>query len=213
MTTERNINATTRTIALAAVAFSLAYFVSDAVEAAQGRFSVGQLWLTLVAEAAIPVFVIGLAVVQRPYLGRLGWVGAVVYAYSYVFFTYTVVYALVAGTRDFDALSHDLRPWMLLHGALMVVAGLCFGIGVIRAGVFPRWTAGTLIAGVVLVALAQNLPEGPQLVATGLRDLGFAGMGASLLHAAENRHDTGSPRRARAAAKSAAKRSTAAQSV
>ena len=196
MTTKRDIDATTKTIALAAIAFSLVYFISDAVEAAQGGFSVGQLWLTLVAEAALPVFVLGLAVVQRPHFGRLGWIGATVYAYVYVFFTYTVVYALVEGTRDFDALSHDLRPWMLLHGALMVVAGLCFGIGVIRAGVLPRWTAMALIAGVILVALAQNLPEGPQLVAAGLRDLGFAGMGAALLRAPRPRHDTGSPRRA-----------------
>jgi hypothetical protein len=212
MTTKRGIDATTRTIALAAVAFSLVYFISDAIEAAQGGFSVGQLWLTLVAEAALPVFVVGLALAQRPRLGRLGWAGAAAYAYSYVFFTYTVVYALVDGTHDFGALSHDLRPWMVLHGTLMVVAGLCFGIGVIRAGVLPRWTAGTLIAGVVLVALAQNLPEGPQLVAAGLRDLGFAGMGAALLRAPADRHVTGSPRSA-TVAKPAAKRSTASQSV
>jgi hypothetical protein len=170
-----------RLVALAAIVFSAVYFVSDAIEAVQGGFSVGQLWLTLIAEVAIPGFVIGLAVVQRPELERLGWFGAMAYAYSYVFFTYTVVYALVEGTRDFGALSDDLRPWMFLNGAVMVVAGLCFGVGVIRAGVLPRWTAVALIAGVVLVALSGSLPEGPQLVAAGIRDLGFAGMGAALL--------------------------------
>jgi hypothetical protein len=213
-TTDVDNNPTmTRLAAAAAIAFSSLYFVSDAVEAAQGGFSAGQLWLTLIAEAAIPVFVVGLALVQRPHLDRLGWAGAAAYAYSYVFFTATVVYALVDGTRDFGALSHVLRPWMALHGAVMVVAGLCFGIGVIRAGVLPRWTAAALIAGLILVALTQNLPEGPQLVATGLRDLGFAGMGAALLRVRADRHDTGSPRSATAAATSAAKRSTAAQSV
>ncbi|MDX6702374.1 MAG: hypothetical protein QOF26_2600 [Baekduia sp.] len=177
----RGITSSARLAALAAVVFSAAYFVSDAVEAVQGGFSVGQLWLTLIAEAAIPVFVIGLAAVQRPDLGRLGWSGAAAYAYSYAFFTYTVVYALINGTSDFGALSHDLRPWMLVHGAVMVIAGLCFGIGVIRAGVLPRWTGVVLVAGVILVSLSQNLPEGPQLVAAGIRDLGFAGMGAALL--------------------------------
>jgi hypothetical protein len=210
--TSHGIDAAARVVAVAAVLFSMMYFASDAIEAAQGGFSVGQLWLTLIAEAAIPFFVLGLAVVQRPHLGRVGWAGAAAYAYVYAFFTYTVIYALVDGTADFDALSHDLRPWMFLHGALMVAAGLCFGVGVIRAGVLPRWAAGALIAGVVLVALTQSLPEGPQLVAAGLRDLGFAGMGASLLRAHAGGQDTGSPRNA-TAAKPAAKRSTAAQSV
>lgn len=183
MTNRHRIEAPVRTIALTAVVFSIVYFISDAMEARQGGFSVGQLWVTLVAEAAIPFYVLGLAVVQRPHLGRLGWIGAAMYTYVYVFFTYTVVYALVDGTRDFDELSHELRPWMFLHGALMVVAGLCFGIGVLRAGVFPRWTAVAVMAGVILVAITPNLPEGPQLVATGLRDVGFAGMGAALLRA------------------------------
>jgi len=209
MTTEHRSDAPARMIALTAIVLSLAYFVSDVVEALQGGFSTGQLWLTLIAEAGIPVFVLGLAAVQRPRLGRVGWAGAAAYAYVYAFFTYTVVYALVEGTGDFDALSHDLRPWMFLHGALMVLAGLGFGIGVLRAGVLPRWTAATLIAGVVLVALADGLPEGPQLVAAAVRDLGFLGMGVALLRAPVERHGTGS-RRGATVAKPAAKRSAAA---
>jgi hypothetical protein len=76
-----------------ALADSGLYFCSDVIEVIQGGFSVGQLWLTLVAEAAIPIFVIGLAVLFRPGLGRLGWVCAWAYAYSYVAFTGTVMYA------------------------------------------------------------------------------------------------------------------------
>lgn len=56
--------------------------LSDVLEAIQGGFSTGQLWLTLVAEAAIPVFVIGLYATQRPQIGRVGRVSAVAYAYS-----------------------------------------------------------------------------------------------------------------------------------
>jgi hypothetical protein len=48
--------------------------VSDLVEAINGGFSNAQLVLTFVAEAAIPFFVIGLYVVQRPAIGRLGLV-------------------------------------------------------------------------------------------------------------------------------------------
>jgi hypothetical protein len=170
-------------VGLTALAFSALYLLSDVIEAIQGGFSDGQLWLTLIAEAAIPVFVIGLYMVQRPQIGRLGRLSAVAYAYSFVFFTGTVVYALIEATSSYNALADDLQPWMTIHGAIMVLAGLGFGVAVIRARVLPRWTAIALMAGVVLVALAQTMPEGPQVLAAGMRDLGFAGMGAALLRA------------------------------
>jgi hypothetical protein len=168
-------------VGLMALTCSALYFLSDVIEAIQGGFSEGQLWLTCVAEAAIPVFVMGLYVAQRPQIGRLGRLAAVAYANTYVFFTGTVVYALIHGTSDYLALSHDLRPWMTVYGAVMVLAGLGFAVAVIRAGILPRWTAIALSAGVVLVALTQTLPEGAQVVAAGIRDLGFGGMGAALV--------------------------------
>jgi hypothetical protein len=100
---------------LTALTSSILYFVSDVIEWRQGGFSDGQLWLTLVAEATIPVFVVGLYCVQRSNLGRLGAVSAAAYAYSYAFFTGTVVYALVNHTKNWDALTHDLGPAMTLH--------------------------------------------------------------------------------------------------
>jgi hypothetical protein len=78
-------------VGLAAVVFSALYFVSDPIELAQGGFSTAQLALTLMAEAAIPLFIVGLYAVQRPRIGRLGLAGVVGYAYSFVFFTGTVV--------------------------------------------------------------------------------------------------------------------------
>lgn len=39
------------------------------------------------------------------------------------------------------------------------------------------------MAGVVLVAVTQTMPEGVQLTAAGVRDLGFAGMGAAMVRA------------------------------
>jgi hypothetical protein len=47
-------------VGLAAVVFSAVYFLSDLIEDAQHGFSNSQLVLTYVAEAAIPLFVIGL---------------------------------------------------------------------------------------------------------------------------------------------------------
>jgi hypothetical protein len=162
---------------------SVLYFVSDVIEALQGGFSEGQLWLTLLAEAAIPIFVIGLAAAQWPRVGRLGVLAAVGYAYSYVVFTGTVVYALVNGTKNYETLTDQLGVVMTVHGGLMVVAGLGFGYAVLRARTLPAWTALALMAGVVLVAATQTMPEGAQLTAAGVRDLGFAGMGAAMLRA------------------------------
>jgi hypothetical protein len=170
-----------RSAGLLAIAASGLYFLSDVIEAMQGRFSDGQLWLTLVAEAAIPIFVVGLAVAPRPRLGRLGMLAAAAYAYSFVYFTGTVVYALVNSTKDYDTLTHDLGAVMTAHGAVMVIAGLGFGYAVLRVRLLPAWTAVAVMAGVVLVALTQGTPESVQLVAAGVRDLGFAGMGAAVL--------------------------------
>lgn len=175
-------------VGAAALLFSVAYFASDAIEAAQGGFSTGQLWLTLVAEAAIPFFVVGLYLVQRPAIDRLGAWGAYGYAAAYVFFVWTVIYPLIHDVPDFDALSDVFGIWLVLGGALMVLAGLAFGWATIRAGVLPRWTAVALMVGVVLVAATQGAPEGVQLLAAGIRDLGFAGMGAALLVPAAATH-------------------------
>jgi hypothetical protein len=176
-----NRKTSTRIVGLSAVVFSALYLLSDVIEAVQGGFSASQLWITLVAEAAIPVFVVGLYTVQRPQIGRLGRISALAYAYSYIFFSGTVVYALVNATPDYKALTNHLGASMTIHGAIMVFAGLAFGCAVIRAGVLPRWTAIALMTGVVLVAISQGMPEGAQVVAAGIRDLGFAGMGAALL--------------------------------
>lgn len=165
----------------AALSFSALYFLSDVIEALQGGFSVPQLLLTLVAEAAIPFLVIGLYVVQRPRIGRLGLISAFAYAYAFVFFTGTVVYALVNGTKDYSALSDDLGALMTAHGAIMVFAGIGFGVALIRAHVLPAWTGVALGAGVVLVAATQTAPEGAQLAAAAIRDIAFAGMGYALL--------------------------------
>lgn len=164
-----------------AAVFSLLYWVSDLIEASQGGFSDGQLWLTLIAEAAIPPIVIGLWWVQRGRMGRLGTVSAWAYAYAFVFFTFTVVYALVDGTPDYDALSDDLGLLMTLHGAVMLLAGIGFGVAVARAGVLPAWTGYALAVGVVLVVSTQGAADGVQLVAAAVRDLGIGAMGVALL--------------------------------
>lgn len=163
------------------LAFSILYFVSDVIELIQGGFSSTQLALTYAAEAVIPFFVLALYAFQRPRIGRIGFVGALAYAYAFIFFTGTVAYALVDHTSDWNALTHRFGAWITIHSAIMVIAGIMFGLATIRAGVLPRWTGATLILGMILMTAAMTLPDGAQTAAAGVRDVAFAGMGGSLL--------------------------------
>ena len=70
----------TKIVGATAMIFSALYFLSDVIEVIEGGFSTSQLWLTLIAEAGIPIFVVGLANLQRPHLGRLGMSSASAYA-------------------------------------------------------------------------------------------------------------------------------------
>jgi hypothetical protein len=163
------------------VAFSALYLLSDVIELAQGGFSTAQLVLTYISEAAIPLFVIGIYAAQRPSIGRLGLLGAVGYAYTFVFFTSTVVFALVQHTSDWSALESQMGGWIAVHSVLMVVTGLVFGYAVVRAGVLPRWTGALLMLGMLSMVVASALPAVVQTGAAALRDIAFAGMGAALL--------------------------------
>jgi hypothetical protein len=165
----------------AAIVFSALYLLSDLMELGHGGFTQTQLLFTYAGEAAIPLFVLGLYAAQRPRIGRLGLASAVLYAYTFVYFTGTVVFALVEGTGDWPSLERRLGVWITVHSVLMVVAGVGFGIAVIRARVFPWWTGATLIAGMLLMSVTIAMPAAAQTAAAGARDLAFAAMGAALL--------------------------------
>jgi hypothetical protein len=168
-------------LGICAILFSSLYFITDVMELFQGGFSTLQLVLTYVAEAAIPFLMLGLYTAQRPQIGRLGFAAAVTYAYAFVFFSGTVLYALLNQTSDWEMLQQDMGAWMTIHSVLMVVAGVAFGVAVARAKVLPRWTGTTLIVGMVLMTITSGLPEATRTLSAGVRDLAFAAMGGSLL--------------------------------
>ncbi|BDX32194.1 hypothetical protein TUM20985_27410 [Mycobacterium antarcticum] len=168
-------------VGLAAIVFSAVYLISDVVEVVQGNFSTTRLVLTYLGESTIPLFVLGLFAAQRPRIGWLGLFGATAYAYAYVFFTSTVVYALVEGVVDYRALTASFGPWMTAHGAIMLIGGVAFGIAVVQARVLPRWTGFCLIGGVVLVAAASGLPTYTRALAEAGPAIAFIGMGVALL--------------------------------
>ena len=170
-----------RSVGVAAIGFSAVYLASDILEIGQGQFSTLRLALTYAGEAAIPLFVLGLYALQRPRIGRLGLVGATVYAYSYVFFTSTVVYALVAPAPDYHAVTTAFGAWMVVHGLIMVIGGAAFGVAVARARVLPRWTGICLVVGVVLVAGASGQSTVARTIAEAVVAAAFVGMGCALL--------------------------------
>jgi hypothetical protein len=180
---------TATVVGWAAIGFSVLYLISDLLELGQGGFSTPQLVMTYVAEAAIPLFVLGLYAVQRPRIGWQGLVSAVLYAYTFVYFTSTVVYALVERTSDWQSLERRLGVWLTVHSVLMLLAGVGFGIAVIRARVFPVWTGATLIAGMLLMVITSGMPAAAQTASAGIRDLAFAAMGAALLTRRRHRID------------------------
>jgi hypothetical protein len=182
-TTRHGTSTARRTTGWLAVVTSAIYFASDVLEASNGGFTTFQLWLTLVAEASLPIFVLGLYVAHRQSLGRWGRYSAILYAVAYTYFTWTVVYALAHDISDFATLNRQLSPWMTIAGAIMVIAGIAFGAAILRGHALPRWTGVALAAGVVLVALTLNAQAAIQLFAVGVRDVAFIGMGAATLRA------------------------------
>ncbi len=168
-------------VGLATIAFTAVYLISDLIEVAQGNFSIFRLLLTYAGEAAIPLFVLGLYAMQRPQIGRLGLLGAAAFAYSYVLFTGTVLYALIAGTPNYHALTKVFGAWMTVHGLIMLFGGLSFGLAVVRAGVLPRWTGICLMVGVAFVVAASGLPNFARTVAETVPATAFVGMGFALL--------------------------------
>lgn len=165
----------------AAVFFPVVYLVSDLIEVLQGDFSTFRLTLTYIGEAGFPFFTVGLCAVLGGRIGRWGILGGVAYAYSYVFFTSTVVWAIVAHTPSWDALGRDFGGWMTVHGAIMVLGGVALGSGIARGEVLPAWTGYALATGVVLVAAASGMGNLERTLAAAIPDAAFIGMGLALL--------------------------------
>jgi hypothetical protein len=172
-----------RPVGLAAVIAPGLSILSDAVELLGGGFSPFQLSVTYVGFLAVPFVVLGLHASQQPRGGWLSLAGAVAYGTAFIFFAGTVVHALAQETRDYAALVGQLGLLYPVHGGLMVVGGVLFGLAVARAGVLPRWTGILLVAGALLNLLLAllPLPEASQVAGSVLRNVAFIGMGTALL--------------------------------
>lgn len=172
-----------RWIGAVAVGASALHLLSDGLEWIGRGFSPAQLWMSYLAFLFIPVLLVGLYAIQRPKVPPGALLGAVVYGAAFVYFAHTALYALAEHTADYATLVKRLGPAYTVHGALMVVGGLMFGIGSLRAGVLPRPAVIAFLAGVSLSLVFSVLPVadvGPTIGSV-LRNLGLIGMGVGLL--------------------------------
>ena len=166
-----------------AIISPLLHILSDLLEVFGGGFSASQLWINYVAFLPIPFLVIGLYAVQLPRSGWMSLTGAIAYGTSFIFFSGTTLYALVAKTADYPTLIEELGSIYTFFGGLMVVGGILFGIAVIEAKVLPRWTGWLLIFGVSLNLLFSLLafPDLSHIFASMVRNIAFIGMGIAII--------------------------------
>jgi len=181
-------------IAVAAVVVPGAFILSDLLEWSRGGFSVGQLYLTYLAFLPLPFLMLGLYAVQRPAISWVGLLGALLFGASYIYFAHTALYALIDHTPDYETLWHRLGITYTVHGAVMVLGGVLFGVAVLRARVFPRWTGWVFLVGVTLnlVFALIPVPDILQTLGSTARNVGLMGMGWALLQiGGRNRRNTG----------------------
>jgi hypothetical protein len=172
-----------RWIGAVAVGAPALHLLSDGVEWIGRGFSPAQLWMSYLAFLFIPILLVGLYAVQRPRVPPGALLGAVLYGAAFVYFAHTALYALAEHTADHAMLVKGLGAAYTVHGALMILGGLMFGIGSLRAGVLPRPAVIVFLAGLSLSLVFGVLPlaDVGQMIGSVVRNLGLIGMGVGLL--------------------------------
>ncbi|MEL7538292.1 MAG: hypothetical protein AAFZ58_15450 [Pseudomonadota bacterium] len=170
-------------IGIGAIAAPTVHTLTDIAELLSGGFSAPQLWANYVAFSIVPFAVMGLYAMQRPAIGAVGLLGALLYGFSFVFFTHTTLYALAESVADYSSLWSRLGDIYTVHGLVMIIGGLAFGAASYRARVFPGWTSIMFCAGVLvnLFLTVLAVPDVLQTLGSALRNLGLVGMGAHLV--------------------------------
>lgn len=178
-------------IGVSAIAAPGVHTLTDIAEWIAGGFSTPQLWVNYLAFIAMPFLMVGIYSVQRLKIGLLGLIGSLLYGASFVYFAHTTLYAIAERVPDYETLWARLGNLYTMHGILMILGGIAFGVATYRASVFPRWMSVVFLAGIVLnlVLALVAAPDLFQTLGSALRNLGLIGMGAYLVRGSvELRH-------------------------
>lgn len=170
-------------IGVTAVVAPMLHLLSDVLEWHSGGFSQTQLVINLFGFLPMPFLIIGLNQIQRQ---RAGWpaaVGAILYAWAFVYFTYTTIYSLAYSVPTYQALWNQLGWIYTFHGGLMIVGGLMFGVSALKAKVLSRIALALFVIGLMLNLIVSLLPvpEVVQILGSTIRNLGLIGIGVHLL--------------------------------
>jgi len=174
----------TRIIGITSILAPGLHLLSDILEWINDGFTSAQLLINYVAFLAIPFLIVGLCYVQRETLHWYGLVGSVIYGVSFIYFAHSTLVAFENSVPTYDRLWTQLGPMYTLHGAFMVVGGLLFGLGSLRARIISR--AGTTIflsgIGLNLLLSLSTLSAGYQIIGSGVRNLGLMLIGVALVN-------------------------------
>lgn len=172
-----------RVIAVTAIVAPTLHLISDILEWSNGGFSRVQLLINYAGFLPMPFLMIGLYAVQRPKIGWLGLLGAIIYGIAFIYFAHTTLLALEESFPNYETLWQRLSAVYTFHGGLMVSGGLLFGFSALKTKVL--WQKGVIlfIVGLLLNLLLAflPLPDILQITGSSIRNLGLIGIGFGLM--------------------------------
>lgn len=176
-------------IALLVIVAPITHTITDIWELYISGYSTTLLLVNYIAFIVLPFAIMGLFAVQRPHIKMLGLVGAFLYAYSFIYFSHTALYALEEQIPNYEILWQELGLVYTFHGGVMVVGGLLFGFVTYKLNILPRWASICFLIGVssnLLFALIE-VREISQIFGSALRNIGLAGMGYSIFYSSNSK--------------------------
>jgi hypothetical protein len=170
---------TQRVVAIGAIGAPLLHSITDLMEWVQGGFSPLQLWLNYLAFLPIPAVMIGLYAAQRPRVSGVGLMGAVLYGFAFIYFSFTTLVAINDHSASYAQLWNRLGTTYTVHGGIMVAGGLLFGYASLKARVLPDWSLLLFLAGILLnpTLTFLDVDDMLQTAGTAFRNIGLIGMG------------------------------------
>ncbi len=170
-------------IAVTAIAAPILHLISDVLEWKDGGFSRIQLLINYAGFLPMPFLMLGLYAVQRPKIGWLGLVGAVLYGIAFIYFAHTTLLALEESFANYESLWKRLGAVYTFHGGLMIFGGFLFGFSSLKAGVLWRKGIIIFICGLFLnlIITFLPLPEIIHIIGSSVRNFGLIGIGFGMI--------------------------------